>query len=109
MTEITSKYADFESLRAQAAALRRAGLSRSRIRDRLHIDNNDILNRLVRDEPAPEWTKRPNAKDDLREKARELRLQVMTSSASRRCLLVPPHRGLVVRHSFRRQHPASER
>lgn len=78
MTEITSKYADFEGLRAQAVALRRQGLSRRQIRDRLHIDNNDILNRLVQGEPAPEWTKRPNAKDDLREKARELRLQGMT-------------------------------
>ncbi|WP_335940148.1 hypothetical protein [Streptomyces sp. PTD5-9] len=78
MTEITSKYADFEGLRAQAVALRRAGLSRRQIRDRLHIDNNDILNRLVQGEPAPEWTKRPNAKDDLRAKARELRLQGMT-------------------------------
>jgi transcriptional regulator with XRE-family HTH domain len=32
----------------------------------------------VKGEPPPEWTKRPNAKDDLREKARELRLQGMT-------------------------------
>ncbi|MFF4078965.1 hypothetical protein ACFYZN_06130 [Streptomyces sp. NPDC001777] len=78
MTEITSKYADFEGLREQAIALRREGLSLRQIRDRLHIHNNDILNRLVRGEPAPEWTKRPRAKDDLRERARELRLQGMT-------------------------------
>nr|WTB31746.1 hypothetical protein OG781_21660 [Streptomyces sp. NBC_00830] len=78
MTEITSKYADFEGLRKQAVALRREGLSRRQIRDRLFVDNNDILNRLLEGEPAPEWTKRPNAKDDLREKARELRLQGMT-------------------------------
>ncbi|MFH9687071.1 hypothetical protein ACH4LE_12245 [Streptomyces sp. NPDC017413] len=78
MTETTSKYADFEGLRERAVALRREGLSRRQIRDRLHVDNNDILNRLLEREPAPEWTKRPNAKDDARAKARELRLQGMT-------------------------------
>ncbi|MEV8205136.1 hypothetical protein AB0P40_06985 [Streptomyces sp. NPDC079189] len=78
MTEITSKYADFEDLRKQAVALRREGLSLRQIRDRLHVHNNEILHRLVKGEPAPEWTKRPNAKDDLREKARELRRQGMT-------------------------------
>ncbi|WP_251093716.1 hypothetical protein [Streptomyces sp. Caat 7-52] len=72
------KYADFEGLREQAVALRRDGLSRRQIRDRLHVDNNDILNRLLEGEPAPEWTKRPNAKDDLRCKARELRMQGWT-------------------------------
>ncbi|MEU0300097.1 hypothetical protein ABZ252_11600 [Streptomyces sp. NPDC006175] len=78
MTHATGKYADFEGLRKQAIALRREGLSRRQIRDRLYVDNNDILNRLLQGEPAPEWTKRPNAKDDLRAKARELRLQGMT-------------------------------
>ncbi|MEU9247094.1 hypothetical protein [Streptomyces sp. NPDC048385] len=73
-----SKYQDFESLREQAVALRRTGLSRRQIRDRLHVHNNDILNRLLEGEPPPEWTKRPNAKDDLRERARELRLQGWT-------------------------------
>jgi hypothetical protein len=72
------KYADFEGLREQAVALRRAGLSRRQIRDRLRVDNNDILNRLLEGEPPPEWTKRPNAKDDLRDRARELRLQGWT-------------------------------
>ncbi|MFF9393551.1 helix-turn-helix domain-containing protein [Streptomyces griseoluteus] len=74
----TSKYADFESLRARAVALRREGMSLRQIRDHLKIHNNDLLNRLVHGEPAPEWTKRPNAKDDLREQARELRLQGWT-------------------------------
>ncbi|MGX1561218.1 hypothetical protein [Streptomyces sp. NPDC055506] len=78
MTHAPGKYADFEDLREQAVALRRTGLSRRQIRDRLHIDNNDILNRLLEGEPPPAWTKRPNAKDDLREKARELRLQGWT-------------------------------
>ncbi|MFJ9687487.1 hypothetical protein ACIRRX_17635 [Streptomyces bacillaris] len=78
MTETTGKYADFEGLRARAVALRREGLSVRQIRDRLKVFNNDMLHRLLQGEPAPEWTKRPRAKDDLRAKARELRLQGMT-------------------------------
>ncbi|MFE0671827.1 hypothetical protein [Streptomyces sp. NPDC058867] len=78
MAHPQSKYADFEALRERAVALRRAGLSRRRIRDELRVDNNDLLNRLLEGEPPPEWTKRPNAKDDLRERARELRLQGLT-------------------------------
>ncbi|WP_327236254.1 hypothetical protein OG349_22140 [Streptomyces sp. NBC_01317] len=78
MTSLNGKYADFEGLRERAVALRREGLSLRQIRDRLKIHNNDLLGRLVRGEPAPEWTKRPRAKDDLREKARELRLQGLT-------------------------------
>jgi transcriptional regulator with XRE-family HTH domain len=78
MAHSPGRYADFEGLRERAVALRRAGLSRRQIRDRLHVDNNDILNRLLEGEPPPEWTKRPNAKDDLRERARELRLQGWT-------------------------------
>jgi transposase len=78
MTHANGKYADFEDLRERAVTLRRAGLSRRQIRDRLHVDNNDILNRLLEGEPPPAWTKRPNAKDDLRARARELRLQGWT-------------------------------
>lgn len=73
-----NKYADFEGLREQAVALRREGLSRRQIRDRLHVDNNDVLNRLLQGEPPPDWTKRPNAKDELRDRARELRLKGLT-------------------------------
>ncbi|MFD6348870.1 hypothetical protein ACFWF9_29710 [Streptomyces roseolus] len=73
-----NRYADFEGLRAQAVSLRREGLSLRQIRDRLKIYNNDLLQRLVKGEPPPEWTKRPRAKDDLRTRARELRLQGMT-------------------------------
>ncbi|MGW7486047.1 hypothetical protein [Streptomyces sp. NPDC054786] len=69
---------DYEALRPQAVALRRAGLSRRQIRDRLHVHNNDILNRLLEGEPAPDWTRRPNAKDDLRERARALRREGRT-------------------------------
>ncbi|XKK58889.1 hypothetical protein HFP71_22255 [Streptomyces sp. ARC32] len=78
MARSQNKYADFEGLRERAVALQREGLSRRQIRDRLHVDNNDILNRLLEGEPPPEWTKRPNAKDDLRERARELRRQGWT-------------------------------
>ncbi|MER5720293.1 hypothetical protein [Streptomyces sp. NPDC002132] len=78
MAHSHGKYADFEDLREQAINLRRAGLSRRQIRDWLHVHNNDILNRLLEGEAAPEWTKRPNAKDDLRDRARELRLQGWT-------------------------------
>ncbi|MFE3494271.1 hypothetical protein [Streptomyces sp. NPDC059175] len=78
MTRTDTPRTDVEDLRGQAVALRRQGLSLRQIRDRLHIGNNDILNRLVQGEPPPDWTKRPNAKDDLREQARELRLQGMT-------------------------------
>ncbi|MEW2255658.1 helix-turn-helix domain-containing protein [Streptomyces sp. NPDC047869] len=72
------RYEDFETLRKRAVALRREGHSLRQIRDELKVFNNDILNQLVKGEPPPEWTKRPNAKDDLREKARELRLQGWT-------------------------------
>lgn len=68
----------FEELRDRAIALRKEGMSRRQIRDRLKVSNNDILNRLLEGEPPPEWTKRPNAKDDLRARAREMRLRGMT-------------------------------
>ncbi|WP_261718592.1 hypothetical protein [Streptomyces sp. FZ201] len=78
MAHAEGKYADFEGLRERAVALRRAGHSLRQIRDELKIYNNDILNRLVKGEPPPEWTKRPRAKDDLRDRARELRKQGWT-------------------------------
>ncbi|MEU4146802.1 terminase gpP N-terminus-related DNA-binding protein [Streptomyces parvulus] len=78
MARSQNKYADFDGLRKRAVALRRAGYSLRQIRDELKVFNNDILNQLVKGEPPPEWTKRPNAKDDVRTKARELRLQGWT-------------------------------
>ncbi|MGW1783104.1 hypothetical protein ACWCQQ_28785 [Streptomyces sp. NPDC002143] len=78
MTHASGKYADFEALREQAVALRRAGLSLRQIRDELQVHNKETLQRLVEGEPPPEWTKRPRAKDDLRERARELRQQGWT-------------------------------
>ncbi|MEU3516387.1 hypothetical protein ABZ770_14045 [Streptomyces sp. NPDC006654] len=78
MAHPLGKYQDFEALRDQAVALRRRGYSLRQIRDELKVFNNDLLNQLVKGEPPPKWTKRPNAKDDLRARARELRLQGWT-------------------------------
>jgi transcriptional regulator with XRE-family HTH domain len=66
---------DPEQLRRQAVALRRAGKSRSQIKQILGGISNSTLTDALWGEPPPEWTRRPNAKDDLRAKARELRLQ----------------------------------
>ncbi|MGW6024424.1 hypothetical protein [Streptomyces sp. NPDC055099] len=78
MTEITGKYADFEGLRERAIALRREGLSLRQISEKLGVRNKETLSRLVQGEPPAEWTKRPRAKDDLRDRARELRRQGRT-------------------------------
>jgi len=61
--------------REQAIALRRAGKSRREIKEILGITGNSTLDDLLAGEPPPEWTRRPNAKDDLRAKARQLREQ----------------------------------
>src|SRR5215470_18286618 len=61
--------------REQAIALRRAGKSRREIKEILGITSNSTLDDLLAGEPPPEWTRRPNAKDDLRAKARQLREQ----------------------------------
>ncbi|ROP51598.1 hypothetical protein [Streptomyces sp. PanSC9] len=78
MAHSPGTYADLDALRERAVALRRAGHSLRQIRDELKIFNTDVLNRLVKGEPPPEWTKRPRAKDDLRARARELRRQGWT-------------------------------
>jgi len=63
----------FAGLRAQAIELRRAGKSRREIKAILGIASNQTLGDALRGEPPPEWTRRPNAKDDVRAKARALR------------------------------------
>ena len=55
--------------------LRRQGKSRSQIKQILGPMSNSTLNDALKGEPPPEWTRRPNAKDELRAKARELRGQ----------------------------------
>ena len=69
------KKAAFLELREQAIALRRAGRSRREIKELLGIGSNQTLNEVLKGEPPQPWTWRPNAKDDLRAKARELRAQ----------------------------------
>lgn len=61
----------------QAAELRRAGKSRREIKEILGPMGNSVLTEALRGVPPPEWTRRPNAKDDLRAKARELRAKGM--------------------------------
>lgn len=61
--------------REQAIALRRAGKSRREIKGILDVGSNATLNELLAGEPPPEWTRRPNAKDDLHAKARRMREQ----------------------------------
>jgi predicted transcriptional regulator len=65
----------FIQLREQAIALRRAGKSRREIAGLLGITSNQTMNEALRGEPPPPWTWRPNAKDDVRAKARHLREQ----------------------------------
>lgn len=67
-------------LREQAIALRRAGKSRREIKAILRITSNETLNDALRGEPPQMSTWRPNAKDDLRASARELRTQGLAYS-----------------------------
>jgi hypothetical protein len=58
----------------QAVQLRLAGLSRSEIADALDLrSGGKALTKWLRDVPPPEWTRRPRAKDDLREIAVAMR------------------------------------
>ena len=68
---------ELEQLRTQAIALRRAGKSRREIKEILGVGNS-TLDPALRGEPPPLWTARPNAKDDLHAKARDLRAQGCT-------------------------------
>jgi hypothetical protein len=62
-------------LKKRAVTLRRQGKSRRQIKQILGPIRNATLDEALRGEPSPEWTRRPNAKDDLRARARELRAQ----------------------------------
>jgi transcriptional regulator with XRE-family HTH domain len=70
---VAGRGAAFEQLRERAVALRRAGHSRREIKALLSITSNATLDKALRGEPPPEWTRRPNAKDEMRARARELR------------------------------------
>lgn len=62
-------------LREEAIALRLAGKSIREIKDALGPVGNRTLGAALKGTPPAEWTLRPNAKDDLRKRARELRTQ----------------------------------
>jgi transcriptional regulator with XRE-family HTH domain len=70
-----SQTTPFLQLREQAIALRRAGRSRREIKELLGIGSNQTLSDALRGEPPQPWTWRPNAKDGLRTRARQLREQ----------------------------------
>jgi hypothetical protein len=57
--------------------LRRQGKSLRQIKEVLGPMSNATLNDALKDEPPPEWTRRPRAKDEPRASARELRGQGM--------------------------------
>src|SRR5256885_823388 len=62
------------SSRERAIELRKQGMSRSQICEALGLKSGGgALSEWLRDVPQPEWTKRPRAKDDLRERAVALR------------------------------------
>jgi hypothetical protein len=63
------------SRREQAVQLRLAGLSRSQIAEALGLaaGGGEPLSTWLRDVPAPAWTRRPRAKDDLRATAVAMR------------------------------------
>ena len=68
---------ELELLREQAGTLRRQGKSLRQIKEILGPMSNVTLHDALRGVPPPDWTLRPNAKDELRAKARELRAQGM--------------------------------
>jgi orotate phosphoribosyltransferase-like protein len=63
-----------QTRKEKAVQLRLAGLSRSQIADALGLGSGgEPLSRWLRGVPAPDWTRRPRAKDDLRETAVAMR------------------------------------
>jgi AcrR family transcriptional regulator len=66
------------SIREQAIALRLAGKSRREIKEILGPVSNRILDDALRGTPPAEWTRRPSAKDDLRQTARKLRTEELS-------------------------------
>ncbi|GIL28889.1 helix-turn-helix domain-containing protein [Actinocatenispora comari] len=75
---MTADTGDATARQARIAEARRLraedGLSKSQIAGRLGVSTG-LLSQWLRGVDPPAWTKRPNAKDDLRERARELRRQ----------------------------------
>jgi predicted transcriptional regulator len=73
MTDEKTLTPTFAELREQAIALRRQGKSRREIKEILRVGSNQTLNDLLHGEPPLPSTWRPNAKDALHARARELR------------------------------------
>src|ERR1700743_1214638 len=71
---------DRTQLREQAISLRLAGRSVREIKDALGPVGKRTLSAALKGTPPAEWTLRPNAKDDLRKRARELRIQGLSYS-----------------------------
>src|SRR6478735_6384758 len=65
-------------LKERARELRRQGLSVSQIAAELGGKSTSTVQLWVRGVPPPAWTRRPQAKDAERARARELRLQGQT-------------------------------
>ena len=66
---------ELDVLRERAVGLRREGKSRREIKEILGPMSNSTLDHALQGVPPPDWTRRPNAKDDARATARELRVQ----------------------------------
>ncbi len=66
---------EMAALRQRIVQLRREGKSRREIKEIVAPVSNRTLDDALKGEPPPEWTRRPNAKDDMRKRARELRGQ----------------------------------
>jgi hypothetical protein len=64
---------ELDRLRKRAIALRREGKSRREIRAMMGPIRESTLNGFLHGVPPPDWTRRPNAKDELRIMARRLR------------------------------------
>jgi len=97
-------------LAAEARRLRtEEELSSSQIRERLGI-GKELLQDLLRGVPPPEWTRRPNAKDELRARAVELRAQGLSVNAIADALEVSKSTAyLWVRHMPYDKDPEAER
>jgi transposase len=64
---------ELDRLRERAIALRREGKSRREITAMIGPIRESTLNGFLHGVPPPDWTGRPNAKDELRIMARRLR------------------------------------
>jgi transcriptional regulator with XRE-family HTH domain len=64
---------EIKVLRGRAVELRLAGKSLREIKEILGPMSNTTLHSALKGTPPPDWTRRPNAKDDVRAQARELR------------------------------------